>query len=319
MKRVVAGAASALLALPFALVLVATAVLHVSQGAAAAGATAYGLDRHPSAFALADIPPEMLGLYQAAVAACPGLPWQIVAAVGKVESDHGRNRAVSSAGARGPMQFMPATWAAYGVDGDRDGVADIESPADAVTSAVRYLCANGGGEPSRLRDALFAYNHAAWYVDLVLDYAARYAAGPSAVAAPTSLAELLASPNLILTERARADLASGAVDARLVDVLAAAVAEHRLSVSVFKTGHAKFVRGSTSVSNHWYGRAVDVYAVDGVPVSRRNPAARALVFTLLELPGPPTEIGQPWSDLLVYPGVFSDADHQDHLHLGFET
>ncbi|MGL5830355.1 MAG: lytic transglycosylase domain-containing protein, partial [Angustibacter sp.] len=74
----------------------------------------------------------------------------------------------SSAGAVGPMQFMPRTFAAYGVDGNRDGVKDAWDPADAIYSAANYLCANGGGRPTGIQKALFAYNRAQWYVDLVL-------------------------------------------------------------------------------------------------------------------------------------------------------
>lgn len=130
---------------------------------------------------LGDIPSAMLTLYVASAQRCPGLPWTILAAIGKVETDHGRGPQVSPAGAEGPMQFMPATWAVYGVDGDGDGVASIWDAADAVPAAADLLCANGGGEPARLSAAIFQYNHADWYVQLVLDWAgfyARAAVGP---------------------------------------------------------------------------------------------------------------------------------------------
>ncbi|MDP3712663.1 MAG: lytic transglycosylase domain-containing protein [Mycobacteriales bacterium] len=114
-------------------------------------------------------------LYQRSAALCPGLPWQVLSAVGEVESGHGRNNGPSSAGALGPMQFLPATWAAYGVDGDGDRRADVMSPYDAVPAAALYLCRNGGGQgPDGLYDALFAYNHADWYVRKVLATAERY-------------------------------------------------------------------------------------------------------------------------------------------------
>ncbi|HLK44211.1 MAG TPA: lytic transglycosylase domain-containing protein [Thermoleophilia bacterium] len=128
----------------------------------------------PSAFALADIPPAMLALYLNAGPYCPGLPWSVLAAIGRIESDHDRNPGVSSAGARGPMQFLPSTWAEYGIDGDGDGVADIMSPADAIPSAAHYLCANGGGQPATLASAIWNYNHDANYVALVLATAVRY-------------------------------------------------------------------------------------------------------------------------------------------------
>jgi cell wall-associated NlpC family hydrolase len=140
----------------------------------------------PSALAQQDIPPPYLALYQAAADTCPNLPWSVLAAIGKVESNHGRSSApgvttgMNSAGAAGPMQFGIAgkagdTWAKYGVDADQDGVADVYDPADAIFGAAKYLCANGANQ-GRLSDAVFAYNHADWYVQQVLTQASEYAA-----------------------------------------------------------------------------------------------------------------------------------------------
>ena len=91
------------------------------------------------------IPKSYLALYRPAAATCSGLPWPVLAAIGQVESGHGTNTGPSSAGAMGPMQFLPSTFAAYAVDGDGDGTADIWSPADSIYSAAHYLCANGAG------------------------------------------------------------------------------------------------------------------------------------------------------------------------------
>lgn len=122
------------------------------------------------------IPRNFLALYQAAAVTCPGLPWPVLAAVGQVESGHGSNMGPSSAGAMGPMQFLPSTFAGYAVDGDGDGVADIWNPADAIYSAARYLCANGGGRgPQGLWNALWRYNHADWYVLMVVEVAGQIA------------------------------------------------------------------------------------------------------------------------------------------------
>ena len=120
----------------------------------------------------ADSPIDLRTLYMRAAATCPGLPWGVLAGIGQVETDHGRVKAVSSAGAEGPMQFLPSTWAIYGVDGDGDGKADIFDQADAVYSAARYLCASGGGQTDTLYDAIFAYNHSDYYVRTVLSLAA---------------------------------------------------------------------------------------------------------------------------------------------------
>jgi murein DD-endopeptidase MepM/ murein hydrolase activator NlpD len=111
------------------------------------------------------IPPFLLPIYQAAGSEY-GVPWQILAAINEIETDYGRNLNVSSAGAVGWMQFMPATWDAYGVDASGDGVKDPFNPADAIFAAARYLDASGAA--TDIRKALFAYNHADWYVDSVL-------------------------------------------------------------------------------------------------------------------------------------------------------
>jgi soluble lytic murein transglycosylase-like protein len=116
------------------------------------------------------IPEAYQAWYVAAAETCPGLRWTLLAAVGQVESRHGRSNGPSSAGAVGPMQFMPATFAAFGVDGGGDGVADPWDPADAIFTAAAYLCRHGagGGTAEAERRALLRYNNAQWYVDLVL-------------------------------------------------------------------------------------------------------------------------------------------------------
>lgn len=101
-----------------------------------------------------------------------GEDWYVLAAVGKVESDHGQNMGPSSAGALGPMQFMPSTWASYGLDANDDGKANIMDPEDAIPSAARYL--KVGGAPEDWYRALYTYNHAGWYVEKVLRVAERY-------------------------------------------------------------------------------------------------------------------------------------------------
>jgi hypothetical protein len=114
-------------------------------------------------------------LYMLSATYCPGLSWTVLAAIGQIESGHGRNVGPSSAGALGPMQFLPTTWAYSGVDGDGDGKADIMSAYDAVPAASLYLCRNGAGRGGQsLYNAIFSYNHADWYVREVLALAAQY-------------------------------------------------------------------------------------------------------------------------------------------------
>jgi len=111
------------------------------------------------------IPPFLLPLYQAAGIEY-GVRWEVLAAINEIETDYGRNLNVSSAGALGWMQFMPATWKQYGVDANKDGLEDPYNPVDAIFAAARYLKAAGAEKD--LRKAIFAYNHADWYVDSVL-------------------------------------------------------------------------------------------------------------------------------------------------------
>ena len=111
------------------------------------------------------IPPFLLPIYQAAGIQYD-VPWQILAAINEIETDYGRNLSVSSAGAVGWMQFLPSTWKTWGVDATNSGYADPYNPVDAIFSAARYLHAAGASQ--NLSNAIFAYNHADWYVQSVL-------------------------------------------------------------------------------------------------------------------------------------------------------
>ena len=104
-----------------------------------------------------------------------GIPWQVLGAINKIESNFGQNMGPSSAGAVGWMQFMPSTWLRWGTDADGDGIADPWNPVDAVYSAARYLAAAGG--QADISRGIFAYNHADWYVRQVLDLARVYGQG----------------------------------------------------------------------------------------------------------------------------------------------
>lgn len=145
----------------------------------------------PSQLARTDIPADLLALYQQSAAGCPGLSWAVLAGVGKVESDHNRPPGqVSSAGAQGPMQFLPGTWVQAGVDGNNDGVADPFEPADAIPAAAGYLCSLGADRDTPT--AVAAYNcgavvmcrvkalSAGGYATRVLAWAARYASAVDA-------------------------------------------------------------------------------------------------------------------------------------------
>lgn len=123
-------------------------------------------------------PTSYLELFKESAARyCPGLSWTVLAAIGQIESADGQNLGPSTAGALGPMQFLPSTWATWGITGFGDtGQPNIMNPFDAVPSAARLLCANGATTGAAgLRQAIFDYNHATWYVDEVLALAAEYA------------------------------------------------------------------------------------------------------------------------------------------------
>ena len=133
------------------------------------------------------IPPFLLPTYQAAGIQYD-VPWQVLAAINEIETDYGRNLSVSSAGAVGWMQFLPSTWKSWGVDANGDGVADPYNPVDAIFTAARYLHAAGASQ--NLSSAIYAYNHANWYVQSVLLRAKLIGGIPNAlIGALTSLVE----------------------------------------------------------------------------------------------------------------------------------
>ncbi len=148
-----------------------------------------------SALALREIPARYLELYRAAGARY-GLDWAILAGIGKVECDHGRDPspsctvhgAVNEAGAGGPMQFIASTWSRYGVSVEGSGAPDRWNPADAIYGAANYLRA--AGAPSDYEAAIYAYNHARWYVAEVLRWASAYRAGSEAPSASVAGADL---------------------------------------------------------------------------------------------------------------------------------
>ncbi|MDT0267224.1 bifunctional lytic transglycosylase/C40 family peptidase [Streptomyces sp. DSM 44915] len=163
--------------------LAATLTLVIATAAGITGlfqqATRAGTPAPPSRAALDDIPPTYLALYHQAATECPGLPWTVLAAIGKVETDHGRHPTmVSTAGAIGPMQFLPSTFVRYDQPVPPGG-SDPPTPWDpvnAIHAAARLLCAHGARHGADLERAIWHYNHADWYVDQVLDQADQYAA-----------------------------------------------------------------------------------------------------------------------------------------------
>ncbi|MFN2490291.1 MAG: transglycosylase SLT domain-containing protein [Actinomycetota bacterium] len=264
--------------------------------------------------ALDDIPGEFAKLYVQA-AADFGIEWELLAAVGKIECDHGRGDCYrpNTTGAMGPMQFMATTWAFY-KHSSKSSPYDVYDARDSIFAAAAKLAADRVNRDPRA--ALFSYNHSAAYVVEVMGWAVRYGWTTSDAGALGQA--VLTHPNIELRPEARADIEAGRVDARLLGVLLFLASEHRLgSVGPFATGHSLYVEGTNRISNHAYGRAVDIPIVDGVAVSPSNESARAAAESLLSLDEPlrPDELGSPWG--LVSPGAFTDSSHQDHLHVAY--
>jgi Transglycosylase SLT domain len=205
---VVLGSAAAL----FTLVVTMSAAALSATPSAGVEAGLHGV----SDLARTEIPQRYLVLYQQA-ARRYGLDWSILAGIGEVECDHGRDPdpsctqegVLNGAGAGGPAQFLSSTWREYGVDGDGDGVKDRWDPADAIASMANYLHASGA--PGDYRAAIYAYNHAAWYVEAVEHWAALYRGSSqsqsalggsldiSAAAAPGAPVRLIAGDRAVLS------------------------------------------------------------------------------------------------------------------------
>ena len=307
--RWVAAAALGVLLLP---VLVIGAALG-GIGSDRAPATAWG----GRSEALADIPPAFLALYVEAAGRF-GVPVGVLAAVGKVECDHGRHPACdtpNAAGAVGPMQFLPSTFAAY-ASASGNPSPSILDPRDAVFAAAAKLAADGvATDPAA---AIYAYNHSAAYVAQVVAWAVAY----GWVAPPAVLGRaVLDHPSLTFLPEAAGDVRAGLVDGRVLAVLLVLATTHRLDdVGPFVTGHSTYVAGTDRVSNHASGRAADLAVVDGVPVSATNAGARDVVDQLIALaPGlRPDEVGGPWP--LDIPGVRTFTEgHSDHIHYGYDA
>jgi cell wall-associated NlpC family hydrolase len=183
-KRAALSSCGLLLMLPVLFIAAAVGVLGGGSGVSLGLPAA---DTQP----VAGIPAEYLQLFQAAGARY-GVPWTVLAGIGKVECDDGQDPdpsctqegAVNYAGAGGPMQFLASTWASYGVSATGHGTPDRWNAADAIFTAARYLKANGA--PQELQRAIFAYNHSQEYVEEVLRWASSYESQALPVTAPAS-------------------------------------------------------------------------------------------------------------------------------------
>jgi Transglycosylase SLT domain/Peptidase family M23 len=197
-----------------------------------------------------EIPPFLLPIYQACGTEY-GIPWQILASINKIETAFGTNLNVSSAGAMGWMQFIPSSWAAYGQDANGDGRKDPYNPVDAICSAAHYLKAAGGRE--NLYDAIFAYNHADWYVQEVLLYARAYGK------LPTDLVGSLTG----LTEGAHFPVAA---DARYADDISTREALKQATPEE----REEYGNAAAVISSSPTRRGINIFAQEGAPVVAVN-------------------------------------------------
>ena len=195
------------------------------------------------------IPPFLLPIYQACGTQY-GIPWEVLASINRIETAFGTNLNVSSAGALGWMQFIPSSWEAYGVDANNDGRKDPYNPVDAICAAANYLEAAGGQED--LSRAIFAYNHADWYVDEVLLYARQYGKIPD---------DLVGSLTG-LTEGAHFPVAA---KSRYADDISEREALERSTPKKGATGNAADVISSSPTE-----RGINIYTREGAPVVAVN-------------------------------------------------
>jgi membrane-bound lytic murein transglycosylase B len=245
-----------------------------------------------------------------------------LAAVARLESAFGRGMSKAELRQRGPLGLVGEEWERYAVDGNGDGRIERESPADSAATLARMIWSQGG-----LQAGLFEHNHAQWYVDAVLAEAEKIEGGCKAstvdwaLSLPTAVMAPIDWENLTLSnELEKQDLDSGTMDPRIVGLLGAITQTHQVTISALRSDHSEYTTEG-NVSNHYYGRAMDIAAVDGVSCTDTAPTAPCgeLARTLSQLPAPamPTE--------LIYcfdvdgPGpAFARSDHCDHVHVGYD-
>jgi hypothetical protein len=197
-----------------------------------------------------EIPPFLLPIYQACGTEY-GIPWEVLASINKIETAFGTNMGPSSAGAVGWMQFLPSSWEMYGLDANGDGRKDPYNPVDAICAAAHYLKVAGGSND--LYHAIYAYNHADWYVQEVLLYARAYGK------LPTDLVGSLTG----LTEGAHFPVAA---DARYADDIAARAALSKATPKV----RQEYSNAAEVISSSPTRRGINIFAREGAPVVAVN-------------------------------------------------
>ena len=281
----------------------------------------------PAKDAEASIPQEYMKAFQDAAGryelAQSGV-WAL-AAVARVESNFGKGMSARDLATRGPLGITVDNWDRYAVDGDADGKVKHSSPADSAATLARMIWAAGD-----LRAGLFQHNHAAWYVEAVLADAdamkgtcqmktvAYSVALPGPTNTPINWRNVELSNQLEMV-----DIQSGAIDPRIINLLAAISQQHTITISALRSDHSQNTT-SGNVSNHYYGRAMDIAAIDGVSCTDVSPdgPCGTIARQLGALPPgqEPTELIYCWDpDGPANPNGFAQADHCDHVHVGFDA
>lgn len=261
-----------------------------------------------------------------AAARAAGLPeWLIIA---QATQESGLNPdAVGGVGELGLMQVRPEIWGAWA----RRRGWDLRRPEHNALAGAHILASSIRAERGNITNGLRRYNGGPRWASKpqTLKYA-QGVFGRAREVTPTQgggelsgshLVKLaLASRSIQFSPRARQDVVAGAVDPRVLGVLLIVANQHSIKVSTVKSGHNKMVAGTDRVSNHFFGRAVDINAVDGKPVSANNPAARA-AMQLIATAGAAygiDDLGGPWSISAGNVRSFTDDAHGDHIHVGFD-
>jgi hypothetical protein len=247
-----------------------------------------------------------------------------LAAVARVESNFGKGMSASDLASRGPLGISEDNWDTYAVDGDGNGKVKRQSPADSAATLARMIWAAGD-----LRAGLFQHNHAEWYVEAVLNDAEAMAGTCQvktvayAVALPGPSSAAINWENVELSNQLEmVDIQSGAIDPRILNIIGAISQQHTIRISALRSDHSKLT-SSGNVSNHYYGRAMDIAAIDGVPCTEVAPdgPCGTLARQLGALPPgqEPTELIYCFDpDGPANPNGFAQADHCDHIHVGFD-
>jgi membrane-bound lytic murein transglycosylase B len=245
-----------------------------------------------------------------------------LAAVARLESNFGRGMGNAQMRLRGPLGLEPSEWKEYAVDGDEDGHIHRGDPDDSAATLARLIWSRGS-----LRAGIFTHNQAQWYVQAVLADAEQLEGKchataadwsislPGTVGAPINWDNLTLSNDLELR-----DITSGTLDPRIVALIGAITQQHQLTLSALRSDHSQYTT-SGYVSNHYFGRAMDIAAVDGVSCTdtAANAPCAELGRTLAYMPAPlhPTELIYCFD--LDGPGAaFARSDHCDHVHAGYD-